>query len=451
MKLRDQFRFVRQNMKKNKTRVYMTILATAMGCAFLIVLASVGFGLQKSVVKEILEGGIVTQIDVYGQETNDGNGYRQIEDKDIQAFEKLEDVKAVTTRKMLQQEGTYSLGNYQLSTQTVVADFPSEVKAGFELSDGRLAKAMHEVVVGYHFPLNLSLKGETQKEWFDEKGQLKEEFRFNGVLIGEKINLTVQKVEDGKPINKIIPVTVVGISKKPTKEWQEDRSVYISEDILKEIEAFTGTPKGIVLNSNNEVELAELEANKNTFDDVKIHAKNMEGVQGIADKLKAEKYATYSVVDELKQVNLMFAIAKVGLIFIGTIAILIASIGIYNTMTMAVTERAPDIGIMKAIGATPRTIKRIFLLESSYIGLIGALIGTVVSYGISYAVNFVIPLIIKQAFGEETPPDLIFSDIPLSLPIICVAICYGVTILSGLRPAQRATKVDVLKAMRREI
>lgn len=429
----------------------MTILATAMGCAFLIVLASVGFGLQKSVVKEILEGGIVTQIDVYGQETNDGNGYRQIEDKDIQAFEKLEDVKAVTTRKMLQQEGTYSLGNYQLSTQTVVADFPSEIKAGFELSDGRLAKAMHEVVVGYHFPLNLSVKGETQKEWFDEKGQLKEEFRFKGVLIGEKINLTVQKVEDGKPIDKIIPVTVVGISKKPTKEWQEDRSVYISEDILKEIEAFTGTPKGIVLDSNNEVELAELEANKNTFDDVKIHAKNMEGVQGIADKLKVEKYATYSVVDELKQVNLMFAIAKVGLIFIGTIAILIASIGIYNTMTMAVTERAPDIGIMKAIGATPRTIKRIFLLESSYIGLIGALIGTVVSYGISYAVNFVIPLIIKQAFGEETPPDLIFSDIPLSLPIICVAICYGVTILSGLRPAQRATKVDVLKAMRREI
>lgn len=243
----------------------------------------------------------------------------------------------------------------------------------------------------------------------------------------------------------------MGISKKPTKEWQEDRSVYISEDILKEIELFTGTPKGIVLDSNSDVELTQLEADRNTFDDVKIHAKNMEAVQGIADKLKEEKYASYSVVNELKQVNLMFAIAKVGLIFIGTIAILIASIGIYNTMTMAVTERAPDIGIMKAIGATPRTIKRIFLLESSYIGLIGALIGTIVSYGISYTVNLAIPLIIKQAFNEEMPPELIFSDIPLSLPIICVVICLGVTILSGLRPAQRATKVDVLKAMRREV
>lgn len=191
MKLRDQFRFVKQNMKKNRTRVFMTILATAMGCAFLIVLASVGFGLQKSVVKEITEGGIVTQIDVYGQETGDENGYRQLEDKDVQAFEKLEDVKAVTTRKMLQQEGSYSIGNYQLTTQTVVADFPAEVKAGFKLEEGRLAKGKDEVVVGYHFPLNLALKGESKKDWFDEKGQLKEEFRYKGELIGEKINLTV--------------------------------------------------------------------------------------------------------------------------------------------------------------------------------------------------------------------------------------------------------------------
>jgi acetoin utilization transport system permease protein len=451
MKLSDQFRFVRQNMKKNRTRVYMTILATAMGCAFLIVLASVGFGLQKSVVKEMTERRIMTQIDVYGQETNESGGYRQLVDKDVQEFEEMSDVKAVTRRKMLQQEGFYSIGNYQQSTQTVVANFPSEIKAGFELSEGSLGKDKAEVVVGYNFPLNLAVKGEQTEEMFNENGQLKDEFRYNGKLIGETIELTVSKMEDGKKIEKVFPVKVAGISKKPTKEWAEDRSVYISEELLKEIEEFTGTPKGVVLDSANQLNLADLEASKTTFDDVKVYSKNMEAVQGIVDELKENDYATYSVVNELKEVNLMFAIAKAGLIFIGTIAILIASIGIYNTMTMAVTERAPDIGIMKAIGANPRTIKSIFLLESSYIGLIGAFIGTVVSYGISYAVNFVIPIIIKQAFGEETPPEIVFSDIPLSLPIICIVICYGVTILSGLRPAQRATKVDVLRAMRREV
>ena len=124
MKLKDQFRFVRQNMKKNRTRVFMTILATAMGCAFLIVLASVGFGLQKSVVKEITERRVITQIDVHGKETKDQGVFRPLNDKDIQVFEKVKDVKAVTRRKMLQQESTYSIGNYQEATQTFVANFP---------------------------------------------------------------------------------------------------------------------------------------------------------------------------------------------------------------------------------------------------------------------------------------------------------------------------------------
>ncbi len=449
MKLRDQFRFVRQNMKKNKTRVFMTILATAMGCAFLIVLASVGFGLQKSVVKEMMEQRIVTQIDVHAKNLKDGN-VRPISDKDIPTLEKIKDVKAVTRRTMLQQEGIYSIGNYQEGTETYVTNFPAEVKAGFELSVGRLPKADNEIVVGYDFPLNLGTKDEVE-DLYDNKGHVKKKYRYPETLVGKKLNLTVQQLKNGKQEKKKLQVTVVGIGKKPTKEWVEDKNVFISDKMLKEIERFTGTPGGAVLGPNDPLP-EKLETTNGRYDQVKIYAKNMEAVQGIVDKLKEKNYETYSIVNELKQVNMMFTIAKAGLIFIGTIAILIASIGIYNTMTMAVTERAPDIGIMKAIGANPKTIKRIFLLESSYIGLIGAIIGTVVSYGISYAVNFLIPLIIKQAFGkEELPPGLTFSDIPPILPIICIVICYVVTILSGHRPAQRATRVDVLKAMRREV
>ncbi|MCL6574096.1 MAG: ABC transporter permease [Bacillus sp. (in: Bacteria)] len=449
MKLRDQFRFVRQNMKKNRTRVFMTILATAMGCAFLIVLASVGFGLQKSVVKEITERRVITQIDVHGKETNDQGGFQQLTDKDVQIFEKVKDVKAVTRRKMLQQEGIFTIGNYQENAVTFVTNFPSEVKAGFELAEGHLPQGKDEVVVGYNFPLNLAVK-DAPDDRYDNKGQLKDEYLFKGELLGEKIELTVKQLINGKLEEKTIPLTIVGITIKPTKEWAEDRSVFISEAILTEIETFTGTPKGIMLDPNNE-NPQDLDVLKDTYDEVKIYAKNMEAVQSISDKLKEKNYASYSVVNELKEINMIFMIAKAGLIFIGTIAILIASIGIYNTMTMAVTERAPDIGIMKALGANPKTIKRIFLLESSYIGLMGALIGTVVSYGISYTVNFAIPIILKQAFGQEIGFDLVFSDIPPILPIISVSICYGVTILSGLRPAQRATKVDVLKAMRREL
>jgi acetoin utilization transport system permease protein len=448
MRLKDQFQFVRQNMKKNRTRLFMTILATAMSVAFLIVLASVGFGLHKSIVKETLERRIVTEIEVPGKE-EPNNGFRQLTDEDISYFEKIVDVKAVTRRKNLQNY-MFNVDDHQTNAQAIVAHMPSETKAGLELAEGRLPNSENEVIVGYHFVEDLRPNNEMSEELYDEKGQIKEEFRYKGDLIGKKITMNVIKFEDGKEIKEPLEVTVVGIREKPTKDWVYDSIVFVSEGVLKQVEEFTGTPRGMLKDPNNP-DMEQPEITFDQYDQVNIYAKDMEAVKGITAELEENNYPSYSVINELKDVNVMFTIVKAGLIFIGTIAIIIASIGIYNTMTMAVTERAPDIGIMKAIGANPKTIKRIFLLESSYIGLIGAAIGTLVAYAISFIVNFGLPLIIKQAFGEEPPEGLIFSHIPYTLPIISFIICYLVTILSGLRPAQRATKVDVLQAMRREV
>lgn len=448
MRLKDQFKFVRQNMKKNRTRLFMTILASAMSVAFLIVLASVGFGLHKSIVKETLERRIVTEIEVPGKE-EPNNGFRQLTNEDISYFEDIKDVKAVTRRKNLQNY-RFEVDQHQTNAQAVVAHMPSETKAGLELSEGRLPKAENEVVVGYHFFQDLRPNKEITEELYNEKGQIKEKFRYNGELAGKKISMEVIKFEDGKEVKKPLEVTVVGIRKKPTKGWIYDNVVFVSEGVLKQVEEFTGTPRGMMKDPNNpDMELPAIPADQ--YDQVNVYAKDMESVKDITAQLKEKNYPSYSVINELKDVNVMFTIVKAGLIFIGTIAIIIASIGIYNTMTMAVTERAPDIGIMKAIGANPKTIKKIFLLESSYIGLIGAAIGTLVAYAISFIVNFGLPLIIKQAFGEEPPEGLVFSYIPYTLPLISFIICYLVTILSGLRPAQRATKVDVLQAMRREV
>ena len=448
MKLKDQFQFVRQNMKKNRTRLYMTILATAMSVTFLIVLASVGFGLHKSIVKETMERRIVTEIEVHGKEEENG-GYRQLNDKDVTAFEEIDGVKAVTRRKMMQ-EFIYEIDNHETFAQTVVAHMPSETNAGLELSEGRLPKGENEVMVGYHFVNELHPKNPDNENLYNEKGQIKDEFRYKESLLGKKVTMNVVKMADGKEVKKPLEVTVVGIGKKPTKEWIYDNIVFVSEGILEQVEAYTGTPRGMIMEPNNtESEPPSIPSDQ--YDQVKVYAKDMETVREISNKLEENNYGTYSVINELKDLNMMFTIVKAGLIFIGTVAILIASIGIYNTMTMAVTERAPDIGIMKAIGANPRTIKKIFLLESSYIGLIGATIGTIAAYVISIIVNFGLPLIIKQAFGEDPPEGLIFSHIPLSLTIISFVICYIVTILSGLRPAQRATRVDVLQAMRRDV
>jgi acetoin utilization transport system permease protein len=447
MRFKDQFNFVRQNMKKNRSRIFMTVLATAMGCAFLIVLASVGFGLHKSVVTEVTERRAITEISVHGKQSED-DVYHNITDKDIAYIEGLEDVKAVTRRKMVRFRTMISVDEYVGHASPVVAHMPSEIKAGFELSSGRLPENENEIVVGYHFveqsliPANL----EDDVVPFDENGKIKEEYKYNGNLIGKKVTLNVfshtdsdSKTDEAKAS---ITLTIVGIGAAPTREWVFDQNVFIAEETLAKLNSLIHK-KDATEEESTDVEIP--------YDEVKIYATNLSAIEDLSEKLEDKGYGIWSVASELKEINIIFTIVKVGLLFIGTIAIIIASIGIYNTMTMAVTERAPDIGIMKAIGANPKTIKNIFLIESSYIGLLGAIFGTIIAYVISIAVNIGLPLVIQSAFGEMPPEELMFSYIPWTLPAICMFICLSVTILSGLRPAKRATKVDVLKAMRREI
>ncbi|MFD2044258.1 ABC transporter permease [Ornithinibacillus salinisoli] len=445
MRLKDQFQFIRQNIKKNRVRTMMTILATAMGCTFLIVLASVGYGLQESVVQDTLEEQIVTKIDVYGYE--EGDNYRSLTMEDISYLEKVAGVKAVTKRNQLRQIPTFTLESYQAEAMAYATDFASEKKSGIKLNEGRLPKNENEIIVGYHFRDYLTDITEGENVYDEESGEIKEEYLYQDNLLDRTIEMTVRKQVDKEEVTETIPLTIVGVLEEPSREWMKDQSVFISQDVYTEVQEFTGTPGGELGVDPQDVE----EESTNTFDEVTVYATNLEEVQEISDELKSENYAIYSVVNEMKQINMLFTIAKAGLILVGTIAIIIASIGIYNTMTMAVTERAPDIGIMKAIGANPKTIKQIFLFESSYIGIIGAIIGTIVAYGVSFLVNVGLPLIIEMAFEEDMPEGLQFSSIPISLVFIAVGICLFVTVLSGLRPAKRATQIDVLKAMRREI
>ncbi|AJD89896.1 hypothetical protein JMA_05790 [Jeotgalibacillus malaysiensis] len=444
MKLKDQFRFIRQNMKKNRMRVFMTILASAMSVAFLIVLASVAFGLHDTVIKDTIESPDVTQIEVAGKDTGNGNA-ESLTNENIAEIEALDGVNAVTRQKQIRQETRYVTDGYEINTQTIQSHFPSMENAGIELGEGAIPEAKDEVAVGYHFALNLMKDDvDPEKVEYGEDGHLLPEYRFTGDIIGQTFDLEFKRMEDGEEITETVPVTVTGVLEKPGREWAWDQKVYITDEKLAEIEGITGTSKAMLTDPANAEE-------DNGYDNAIVYADDLEAVKSVMTSLEEEGYFVYSIVSEMGQINTLFNIAKAGLIFIGTIAILIASIGIFNTMTMAVTERAPDIGIMKAIGASPKVIKRIFLLESTYIGLVGALIGIAVSYVISIGVNIALPMILEAAFEEELPAGLQFSSIPFSLVLIAVVICIAVTMLSGLRPAKRATEIDVLKAMRREV
>ncbi|WP_336823808.1 FtsX-like permease family protein [Sporosarcina sp. USHLN248] len=427
MQFKDQVDFVRQHIKKNKLRVFMTILAATMGTAFLIVLASVGFGIQDTIRQEMLSNRLITEIDVFSGE---------LDEADVANLKKRDHVKAVVNRQSVGIRQETNLNGFVGEPNLIVSDFGEEAKVGFALKEGRLPENEHEVVVGSHFAAAL----------FDPKKMNTEgePIAYSGNLIGEQFIYKMGLYEEDELFVDEIPLTIVGIAKEPSKDWLQDVKIYADASVK---------PKLAEIFNSNVSDVEDVETSDLFYSDVKMYADQLENVKSVSQAMKDEGYSVYSIADELEQMDVFFLALKAGLIFVGTIAILIASIGIFNTMTMAVTERTREIGVMKAIGASPKLIQRLFLMESAWIGVLGTVIAIIISYGVSYVANFLLPIIVASALGEEDlgGMDVTFSIIPWQLILIASAISITVAMISGWRPARKATKIDVIQALRQEL
>lgn len=424
MQFKDQIDFVRQHIKRNRLRVFMTILAATMGTAFLIVLASVGFGLHDTLRSEMLSNRLVTEIQVH--ESEDANEPA----KQIEKFRKIENVKTVLNQQKLGTSQRVKIGEFEGYNEFIVSDFKEEAKVGFELSEGRLPENSGEVVVGSHFAESLHNVSDIKEG--------EEMPTFEGELIGQTFTFEVGKRNDDFAEEKLT-FTIVGIGKEPTKEWVMDGRIFADASIIPEINR--------IYNKNEEEEMSPF------YNSVTVHADKLENVSEIAKVIEEDGFYVYSITSELEQLDVFFLALKAGLVFVGTIAILIASIGIFNTMTMAVTERTREIGVMKAIGANPKLIQRLFVMESAWIGVVGTIIAIVLSYGVSAIANYLLPIIVTSALGVEDAGELniVFSVIPWQLIVIASLISIGVAVISGWRPARKATQIDVIQALRQEL
>ncbi|WP_416825992.1 ABC transporter permease [Ectobacillus polymachus] len=440
MRLSDQFSFIRKNLKRNRLRLFMTIFASTIACAFLIVLASVGFGFQKSITDDLLANRTVTEIDVHGKKEGKS---RDLSQEDIQFIKKTKDVQAVTVTYFLNHEAKVSIDDRYSQSQLDFHNMEEERKSKLELSKGNIPQHTNEVIVGYDFAKSLLTESQYKElTQMDPSTSKQNPQGYDGELLGKTLTITSSRVKNGQNETKQVPVTVVGITSKPTREWMEDRSIILPEELKQEFADFF----------KEDDTAKEREKQIPIFTQkVKAYAGTVEQVQAISNTLKENGFLVFSISDELKQLNTFFTIFKAGLILVGTIAVFIASIGIFNTMTMAVTERTQEIGILKAIGGEPAMIRKLFLIESAWIGLLGSCFGVVIAYLVSFCLNRFLPIILKSLAHTEAPQQFIFSYIPLSLVIISVAISLSVAILSGVRPAVKATKIKVLTALRREL
>ncbi len=168
--------------------------------------------------------------------------------------------------------------------------------------------------------------------------------------------------------------------------------------------------------------------------------------QSIKDSVEALGYDTYSFAEEFSQIQNVFLFFNMALGMIGLIALVTASLGIVNTMVMSILERRREIGVLKSLGADDSDIRMMYLFESAFIGIVGAVGGIVVGWLITRGAA----LVAKFYMESKDIPPMDFFALPWWLIVISLGIGLFVSVVAGMYPASRAASVDPVQALRSE-
>lgn len=184
----------------------------------------------------------------------------------------------------------------------------------------------------------------------------------------------------------------------------------------------------------------------NKFSQTKVIVDDKSNLTKVRSTIESAGYGTVSVADTVAQIDSLFANFRLLLSILGMVALSVAALGMFNTLTVSLLERTREVGLMKAMGMKSDEVKSLFLTESMIMGLYGGILGLVLGLLIGKVLSFILSaLSIVKGVG--------FVDISYVPPMFVVAVIFLsllVGIATGYFPAKRATKISALNALRYE-
>lgn len=182
------------------------------------------------------------------------------------------------------------------------------------------------------------------------------------------------------------------------------------------------------------------------YSSISVRVKNPAQVQAVEDAIKKMGFTTFSILDATRSLRQFFAVLDLFLGIFGSLALAVASIGIVNTLVMAILERRREIGIMKAIGASDGDVRKLFFAEAGAMGILGGIVGVLLGWAIGQVINLGTNIYLKR---QSLPPEH-FWAVPVWLVAGAILFAFVVSLVSGLYPAGRAARLDPVQALRYE-
>ena len=191
---------------------------------------------------------------------------------------------------------------------------------------------------------------------------------------------------------------------------------------------------------------ASVLSNVRTYANLSVRVKSPNDVPAVESAIRKMGFNTFSIVDATRSMRQFFAVLDLFLGIFGSLALAVASIGIVNTLVMAILERRREIGIMKAIGASDIDVKKLFFAEAGAMGVLGGALGVGLGWALGRVINVGTNLYLRR---QELPPEQIWF-VPWWLVLGAIGFAILVSLISGLYPASRAARLDPVQALRYE-
>jgi len=425
MRLNDIINTALTNLSRRKMRTGLTILSVVIGATLIGLLVSIGSGLQGFIVGQFGQEMPQDQITVSSTRTTfldrQNNKITEITKTesavatpftpaDIASIKAIPGVAQVdyavnVNARYVKPEGSDKI--YSVDPSPVPA-YEAEVRplfAGTYFTD----TATGECLIAYNYLKAFSWKQDTS-------------------AIGKEITITVGKANAYDRSTKDYIFKIVGII---------DPTVSNTE---------------VLIPINDGIDMAQFyQSNATVYTDaqpgftLKVRTTDVKQVDAVDQTIKNLGFGAITPMEILAQINNIFKVVKIALSAFGIIALVVASIGIINTLLMAVHERTKEIGIMKAVGATKNTIRWLFTLEGGALGFTGGVIGCLIAFVLGQALNFIGARTFLSSF-----PGFKLSSFQVWLMPAVIALTTGVSLVAGLYPANQAAKLDPVESLRYE-
>jgi putative ABC transport system permease protein len=443
MRFIDLIQLVFYNLGRRKGRVLLTAIGVVIGTAAVVVLVSLAVGLQKNATQQLWGINDLTSIEVYpgfsmegsmsgvklmggGGGGNGDDGMIRITPAAVEEIAALPGVKLIVKQDYLNTMMEMVFGKLRGYAGIMGVDIDDLAVMGLTASEGTTELVRGTAVIGSWI----------NKNFYDPNARPTDPPVEPPQLLGETLRFVLIKyTEDGQEVRKTYNIKITGVLAET--RGQADGSVYMR---LDEVTAWNEWARGTRINRNKE-----------GYAMIIVKAENPDVVIELADQINSLGFMANTPQAVVEGINSFFTVLQIVFGGVGAIALLVAAIGIANTMTMSILERTREIGLMKAVGATNQDVLSIFLGEAAGIGFIGGLGGVLLGWGSSAVLNLIALSYFASQVSEQggMPPTMVTTT-PLWLPIFGLVFATLVGLVSGLYPALRAATMVPVNALKYE-